>query len=378
MPTTETIHGLIHVTYSKEDWKTFGSPEKVSGILDHTFELPPPGQPPLKEGHVYSFKNYIHKDRPADLRGRLEQTYSSTIEARQEAIATYDDLKAQVESQIETQGRTRQELADKLASLPLDEDHMELREQLNGFIRRLDRALTAAQERLTNLVQNYGPDGVYRKDIAADIPSWLPSGKILNDKLILQYHKSETADEIIDRVGDLYVDLKSKLANFPADADKAMREELDDYVRICKAIIEGAKKRLVEEFGWEDSKAEAALIPPISNTSDPALVNELAETDPVVREEAFLAAMANLQENWSQGPADNPVDLLEHYLRMIDRSAAATQARLKPLPEPSYDYGTFSGTLSKAPDSEPPAARVEQESLNRALAAVEEALAAAA
>lgn len=332
MPTTEILWGRTFVTYSKEEWKTFQSPEKVSGILDHTFELPPPGQPPLKEGHVYSFRNSEPHKATLDSIARSRETRLGTIEARQNALNAYGDMKGEMVAEIERYRKTRNDLTEKLAELPIDDDdNTALRDQLTGYIKRLDASLARTQSRLDELEKNYGPQGTYRNDIAADIPEWKHSGHIYSEKLIDKVFASKNVDEILENVGKLFLDLKRKLTDLPYDPDPRMRDEIRDYAIRVQMCFDSVKNRLKNEFGWEGGDLELNAAWFAGKTDGFDLAKELGYTDPADVQDAFLAAIAGSSETWPEGASRNPIDILNHFLRRTESTIFATCARIKPV-----------------------------------------------
>lgn len=327
MPTMELIHGRTLLTYSKEEWKTFQSPEKVSGILGYTFELPPPGAPPLKEGQIGSFVNSEPWKSTPDSIARSRETRIGTIEARREALTAYPEMKDGIVAEIEKYRKTRNDLTEKLAELPFDDDNMALRDQLTGYIKRLDASLSRTQSRLDELEKNYGPQGTYRQDIAADIPAWKHSGHIYSEKLVDKVFGSKTVDEILENTGKLFLDLKKKLTDLPNDPDPRMREEMRDYAIRVQMVFDSVKNRLKNEFGWEGGDLELNAAWFEGKTDDFAAKFDV--TDPTDIQDAFLAAIAGSSEDWPDGATRNPIDILNHFLKRTESTVLATCARLK-------------------------------------------------
>lgn len=328
MPTMELIHGRTMLTYSKEEWKTFQSPEKVSGILGYTFELPPPGAPPLKEGQIGSFKNADFGKPTLDSLAHSRETRVGTIEARRNVLNAYGDLKGEMVAEIEKYRKTRNDLTEKLAELPIDdEDNMALRDQLTGYIKRLDATLAHTQSRLDELEKNYGPQGTYRQDITADIPEWKHSGHIYSEKLIDKVFASKNVDEILENVGKLFLDLKRKLTDLSSDPEARDRSEIRDYAIRVQMVFDSVKNRLKNEFGWEggDLELNAAWF---EGKTD-AFAAKFDVTDPTDIQDAFLAAIAGNSETWPGDTPRNPIDILNHFLKRTESTVLATCARLK-------------------------------------------------
>lgn len=329
MPTMELIHGRTMITYSKEEWKTFQNPEKVSGILGYTFELPPPGPPPLKDGQIGSFRNSESHKPTLDSIARMRETRIGTIEARRDALNAYDDMKGEMVAEIEKYRKTRNDLTEKLATIPFDEENMALRDLLTGYIKRLDASLARTQSRLDELERNYGPQGTYRNDIAADIPEWKHSGHIYSENLIDKVFAAKTVDEILENTGKLFLDLKKKLTDLPNDPDPRLRDEIRDYALRVQMVFDSVKNRLKNEFGWEGGELELNADWFAGKTEGFDLAKQLGYTDPADIQDAFLAAIAGNAENWPEGVGRNPIDILNHFLRRTESTIFATCARLK-------------------------------------------------
>ncbi|MCW0234150.1 MAG: hypothetical protein OJJ21_11170 [Ferrovibrio sp.] len=329
MPTTEIIWGKTLITHSKEEWKTYRSPEQVSGILGYTFELPPPGPPPLKEGQIGSFQNADFGKPPLDSIARSRETRTGTIEARQDTLNAYAGLKGDMVAEIEKYQKTRNDLTEKLATIPFDDENMALRDQLTGYIKRLDNSLARTQSRLDELEKNYGPQGTYRRDIAADIPEWKHSGHIYNEKLVDKVFAAKTVDEILENVGKLFLDLKKKLAELSSDPDSRTRDEIRDYAIRVQMCFDSVKNRLKNEFGWEGGDLDLSAAWFAGKTDGFELARELGYTDPADVQDAFLAAIAGSSETWPSGAPRNPIDIINHFLRRTESTIMTTCARLK-------------------------------------------------
>lgn len=320
------------------EWKTYCSPEQVSGVLDYTFTLPPPGAPVVnhRTGEVVSRMNFWRiEEMPPDMRDS-RMTRSASIAARKEALEKYDSLKEDVLGQIEDETRLRQDLVDKLAGLsPDDEDGMAMRELLTEYVGRLDKSLVRARDRLENLEAEYGPQGKYRLDICPEDENFCYSGTIYNEDLLIKLSRAETVDDMIARAGDLMRDLTEKMEGFPADANGKLRDEMESYIWKVKDRIATAKERLKEEFGLTDEEITAA-INAAAVPVNPAMVNELGDEQAPPADESFLQAAAEHQKQQLAAGVGSPFDRLNQFLGMIDRAAAAMRVRMQPLADGDY------------------------------------------
>ncbi len=315
------------------DWLSYVTPEKVSGVLGRTFELPPPGVPVVNHttGEEVS-RMQLRKlsDLDADERFRHSETRAGAIASRTEALQNYDRIKSEIQDKLAGERRTRQELAEKLDSLPLDGEDRAMRDLLLGYIKRLDRSIGESQGRLERLEENFGPDGIYRKDIAHGLSDWMMSGKIYSEKLIDKVFASESVDEILENVGKLFLDLKRKLAELPDDADPRAREETRQYALRVQTCFDSVKERLKREFNWEGGDLDLSPAWFAGKTEGFDLARELGYTDPIDIQDAFLAAIAGSSETWPDGASRNPIDIIDHFLKRIESSIAVTRGRLKP------------------------------------------------
>jgi hypothetical protein len=379
MPTVETHGRWTCFTYSKDEWKTFNSPETVFNILDYTFELPPPGPPPLKDGQGMSFRNSDPKPVPLDMAEHGKHTRSGIIAARQAALDAYDGLKDEMVAEITRDQKTRDDLAEKLAELPDDEENAALRNLLTSYVTRLDRSLARTQSRLDELEKNYGPQGTYRKDIADGISEWISSGTIYSEKLIENVHKAKTVDEMLEQVGKLFLDLKRRLAELKPDADWRQRNETRDYAIHVQLCLDGVKSRLKHEFGWEGGDLDLSPSWFAGKTDGFDLAKELGYTDPMDIQDAFLAAIAGSDETWPSGASRNPIDIVDHFLKRIESTIGAARARLKPLPDDLNFIQTESQEFGWIPIRQPavPQGKVSNPALVNLLAGIEEAAEAA-
>ena len=353
MPTVETHGRFTSFTYSKEEWKTFNSPEKVFNILDYSFELPPPGPPPLKDGQGMSFRNCDMKPVPIDMAEGGRRTRNGIIAARQEALNAYPGLKDEMVTEIDRDQKIRDDLAEKLADLPDDEENAALRDLLGSYITRLDRSLARTQSRLNELERNYGPQGTYRKDIADGISEWLSSGTIYSEKLIDNVHKAKTVDDILEQAGKLFLDLKRRLAELKPDAGWRERNETQEYALSVQRCLDGVKSRLKHEFGWNGGDLDLNASWFAGKTDGFDLTKELGYTDPADIQDAFLAAIAGSSETWPNGASRNPIDIVNYFLRRIESTIGVTRARLESLPDDLNFMQTRSADFGWIPIREP-------------------------
>ncbi|WP_341912693.1 hypothetical protein [Ferrovibrio terrae] len=330
VPVTGPIYGP-KINYA--DWLTYITPEKVSGVLGHTFELPPPGVPVVNHTtgeEVTRWQMRKIADMDADERFRHSETRAGAIASRREALQNYDRVKSEIEDKLAGERKTRQELVEKLDSLPLDGEDRAMRDLLLGYIKRLDNSIRESQGRLERLEENFGPEGTYRKDIAHGLSEWMMSGTIYSEKLIDKVFGSKTVDEILENVGKLFLDLKKKLAELPADADPHARNETRQYALRVQTCFDSVKDRLKREFNWEGGDLDLSPAWFAGKTDGFDLAKELGYTDPMDIQDAFLAAIAGSDETWPDGVSRNPIDIIDHFLNRIESSIATTRGRLKP------------------------------------------------
>lgn len=336
VPVTGDFAHLKRTTAAER--KIYQTPEQVSGVLDYTFTLPPPGIPIVnhRTGEtVGRMVGWRIEEMPPDMRDD-RMTRSASIAARKEALAQYDSLKKDVLNEIETDTRTRQDLVDKLAELsPDDEDSRAMRELLTEYVGRLDTSLARARNRLENLEAEYGPQGKYRLNITSEDDNFLYTGAIYDEDLLIKLSRAETVDDMIARAGDLMRDLTAKMESFPSDASGKLRDEMEDYIWMVKDRIASAKERLKEEFNLTEEEITAAINAAAAPVN-PALVNELADEDAPPADASFLQAAAAHQKQQIATGIGSPLDRLNQFLSMIDRAAAAMRSRMQALAEGDY------------------------------------------
>lgn len=350
VPVTGDFAHLKRTTAAER--KIYQSPEQVSGVLDYTFTLPPPGIPIVnhRTGEtVGRMVGWRIEELPPDMRDD-RMTRSASIAARKEALAQYDSLKADVINEIETDTRTRQDLIDKLAGLsPDDEDSRAMRELLTEYVGRLDKSLARARDRLENLEAEYGPQGKYRLNITSEDDNFLYTGAIYDEDLLIKLSRAETVDDMIARAGDLMRDLTAKMESFPSDARGKLRDEMEDYIWKVKDRIATAKERLKEEFNLTEEEITAAINAAAAPVN-PALVNELGDEAAPSTDASFLQAATEHHKQQSAAGVDSPLDRLNLFLSMIDRAAAAMRARMQPLADGDYSsWAQFQNSNSSSP-----------------------------
>jgi hypothetical protein len=327
--------------HTSAEWKVYSSREQVSaGVLDYAFTLPPPGVPVINHRtgeEVSRAQVWRTEEMPPDMRDD-RMTRTASIAARKEALEQYDSLKAGILSQIEDETRTRGDLAEKLTELPMDEDNRAMRELLTEYVSRLDRSLRQARDRLENLEAEYGPDGKYRQNICPDDEIFAYSGEIYDENMLINLWRAETPEDIIARATALTKNLTDKMEGLPSDAAGKLRQELDHYIWNVKDCIAAAKDRLKEEFGWTDEDITAALNA-AATPGNPALVNELGDTEAPTPDEAFLQAAAEHRERQiAAGAGQDLFDKLNQLLKTIDQATGAMRARMQPLPDHERHY----------------------------------------
>ncbi|WP_290809194.1 hypothetical protein, partial [Ferrovibrio sp.] len=288
----------------------------------------------MTTGEVVSYALVRHvRDMPPHERAGSRRTETGIVSDREDALRTYDSERSKLTSKIDEYSETRMDLLEKIDELPIDDgDNMAMRDLLVSYIKRLDRSLAQTQGSLEELDRDYGPDGTYRKDIRANMRA-LYSGKIYSEKLFDKVYGAKTVDEILENVGKLFLDLKKKMTELPADANRTDREELRSYGLQVQSCIDSVKDRLKKEFNWEGGDLDFSEGPLSASAATAKLSKDLGFTNPNDLQDAFLVGIAGSDEDWPDGLIRNPLDIVDHYLSRIEAVINTTRGRLDPLPE---------------------------------------------